>query len=613
MLIQFLCMLFPPVTAVMLRNRFKKEKRSALRNFIEYLLFALIINSIVVFTISILLGYEINNLRNFHIQFAALYILLSIILTVIIVFITCSIRIKAELNPIELQQMTTLKSKVNYIIKNVVTAVLLFASFVLLFSTVWIINNFGLITPEKLIFQMNVPLKGADINFINSYILDCIVTSFLLLLICMVIINFRWKNRMIIKVGVLSKRFQFPLSPHLFFKKFSVAVAGIFFTTSVVNFAVSMDIRGFYNFTFNDSNFIKQNFVDTKEVKLEFPKEKRNIIYILLESMEVTFMSKEHGGAQPVDLIPELTALSNDNISFRNSKLSGAYQLPGTGWTIAAMVSQTAGIPLRIPVGNNSYGRYGFFLPGALNLGDILNSQGYNQTLMVGSDAEFGGRKDLFTQHGNFKVLDYFTAIKDGVIDEGYKVWWGFEDNILYEYAKDELLNLSQQNKPFNFTFLTVDTHHVGGYVCSMCQHEHDYSFPNVLSCASRQVSNFINWIKAQDFYENTTIVIAGDHLSMETKFFEDLDENYTRTTYNAFLNSAITRRDQRDREFSTLDMFPTVLASMGVTIDGDRLGLGTNLFSQQPTMIEKYGFDKVTEELNKSSRFYNNRFLLPN
>src|SRR5690554_5300732 len=110
-------MLFPPVTAVMLRNRFKKEKRSALRNFIEYLLFALIINSIVVFTISILLGYEINNLRNFHIQFAALYILLSIILTVIIVFITCSIRIKAELNPIELQQMTTLKSKVNYIIK----------------------------------------------------------------------------------------------------------------------------------------------------------------------------------------------------------------------------------------------------------------------------------------------------------------------------------------------------------------------------------------------------------------------------------------------------------------------------------------------------------------
>ncbi len=609
MLIQFLCMLFPPITAVVLRNRFKKEKRGAFRNLIEYLIFALIINSIVVFIISILLGYEINNLRNFKIQFAALYIFLSIILTVIVVFLTCSIRIKAELNTVELHNMTSLK----LIMKNAVTALLLSASFVIWFSTIWILNNFGLVTPEKLIFQMNVPLKGTDINFIKSYVLECIVTSVLLLIFCMVIINVRWKNRLIIKVGVFSKSFGIPFSPHIFFKKFSVAVAGIFLTTGIVNFAVSMDIRGFYNFTFNNSQSIQQNFVDTKNVKLEFPKEKRNVIYILLESMEVTYMSKESGGSQPADLIPELTELAGDNISFRNSKLGGAYQLPGTGWTIAAMVSQTAGIPLRIPIGDNSYGRYGSFLPGALTLGEILENQGYNQTLMVGSDADFGGRKDLFTQHGNFKVLDYFTAIKDNVIEEGYKVWWGFEDNILYEYAKDELLNLSQQDKPFNFTILTVDTHHVGGYVCSMCQHKHDYSFPNVLSCASRQVSNFINWIKAQDFYENTTIVIAGDHLSMETKFFEDLDENYTRTTYNAFLNSAITRHDQRVREFSTLDMFPTILASMGVTIDGDRLGLGTNLFSQQPTLLEKYGFDKVTEELNKSSHFYNNRFLLSN
>lgn len=59
--------------------------------------------------------------------------------------------------------------------------------------------------------------------------------------------------------------------------------------------------------------------------------------------------------------------------------------------------------------------------------------------------------------------------------------------------------------------------------------------------------------------------------------------------------------------------MFPTILASMGVAIDGDRLGLGTNLFSQQPTLLEKYGIDEVIEELNKSSRFYNNRFLHPN
>ena len=35
------------------------------------------------------------------------------------------------------------------------------------------------------------------------------------------------------------------------------------------------------------------------------------------------------------------------------------------------------------------------------------------------------------------------------------------------------------------------------------------------------------------------------------------------------------------------MDMFPTTLASLGAVIDGDRLGLGTNLFSDKPTLAE--------------------------
>ena len=44
--------------------------------------------------------------------------------------------------------------------------------------------------------------------------------------------------------------------------------------------------------------------------------------------------------------------------------------------------------------------------------------------------------------------------------------------------------------------------------------------------------------------------------------------------------------------------------------IQGDRIGLGTNLFSDKPTILEQYGDEKVQKELAKSSAFYKQRIL---
>ena len=38
------------------------------------------------------------------------------------------------------------------------------------------------------------------------------------------------------------------------------------------------------------------------------------------------------------------------------------------------------------------------------------------------------------------------------------------------------------------------------------------------------------------------------------------------------------------------MDLFQTTLAAMGTKIDGDRLGLGTNLYSDKETLAERYG-----------------------
>ena len=54
------------------------------------------------------------------------------------------------------------------------------------------------------------------------------------------------------------------------------------------------------------------------------------------------------------------------------------------------------------------------------------------------------------------------------------------------------------------------------------------------------------------------------------------------------------------------MDMFPTTLAALGCKIKGERLALGTNLFSDKKTLLETYGYDEVADGLSKRSSFYN-------
>ena len=60
------------------------------------------------------------------------------------------------------------------------------------------------------------------------------------------------------------------------------------------------------------------------------------------------------------------------------------------------------------------------------------------------------------------------------------------------------------------------------------------------------------------------------------------------------------------------MDMYPTTLAALGIKINGNKLGLGTNLFSGEKTLIETIGEDTLERELVKNSKYYN-KYILGN
>ncbi len=110
--------------------------------------------------------------------------------------------------------------------------------------------------------------------------------------------------------------------------------------------------------------------------------------------------------------------------------------------------------------------------------------------------------------------------------------------------------------------------------------------------------------MQQQDFYEDTTIVICGDHRTMDKDFVSWVDDSYLRRTFTVVINGAATPSDpSRERRYSTFDLFPTTLAALGVEIDGERLGLGTNLYSDEDTLLEHYG-DSCRKMLSGPSDF---------
>lgn len=447
----------------------------------------------------------------------------------------------------------------------------------------WYIQKYGDISIENILFHLSVPLKNAPLEIFDGIMLPILfsVLSFFL-----VIIWVRFKNKYI---GYLS----------LFFLSF---IFGLYY------FEKHFSLSEFVKNQFSASNFIEENYVFPDDSNITFPKDKKNLIVIQVESLESSYADKENGGFFDKNYIPELTDIAKNNLSFStSSKMEGAMVLPESGWTIAAVVSETAGIPLKLfghtYLNNkfknmeidNSMGKYQYFLPGAITLGDILEKNGYKNYLFLGTGSTFAGNDLYFKEHGKYTIYDVYSMKK-------FKTEQYIHDDKLFQFVKEKLTTEIRQNEPWHLFIQTYDTH---------------FAPKEKFLETSSIISLFLNWLKSQPYFKDTVVVIVGDHCNMNQNDFVGIENeefrytgNKIRKVFNTFINSEVQAIQETNRKFSTLDFFPTILASIGVQIKNERLGLGINLFSKDETLLEKYGDNFIFEEISKKSSFYNKHLL---
>lgn len=474
------------------------------------------------------------------------------------------------------------------------------SAFLIIFAT-WFINYFGKLTPEQFLFNLSSPITGSA-DDANHHIYTSVLLTW-------VTVGIGAYYIMTQRVTLFNK--WRPLRHWLITTKRAALISSIAMVIGIAYTTWQLKLISVVRAYVAESTYIANHYVDPRDVTLTFPQNKKNLIHIYLESMENSYLDRDNGGYMEASLIPEMLTLAKEGTSFsQHDKMGGPYQTYGSSWSVASMINMDNGIPLKIAMNGNDYGKSGFFLPGIYGLGDILDHAGYEQTIMFGADADFGGLTTYFKTHGDYHIWDLKHARKAHYIPQDYNVWWGFEDDKLYNYAKEEITRLSQTGKPFHFVMETADTHFPDGYLSQHAPTPYRSHYANVIRYSSSEAFKFIRWIQSQPFYKDTVIVVTGDHLSMDKKFFEKFDPTYARTILNYFLNSSVTTTRTHHRQFSPLDFFPTILASIGVDIEGDRLGLGTNLFSETPTLIERDTLNVFDMELSKHSNYYNQTFV---
>lgn len=342
------------------------------------------------------------------------------------------------------------------------------------------------------------------------------------------------------------------------------------------------------------SNIYERYYVTPQ---IHTPKSPKNIIFIFAESIEDNFADEKYWGE---NLIPNLSKLKEEGTSF-----AGYESINGTNWTLASNVSTFCGVPIRVHLRDFLGTETEQFLPNTKCLPDILKSVGYYNVFSTSTYIHFVGT-DIFVGEHSFNEIygrdemlfeDYASAEDIGIKE------FGINDKKMFEFARQKITDLAKNNAPFFISIQTLDTHFPSGYVHPSCSITYGDT-RDAIKCLDKTIYDFVRWVQEQEFYNDTIIIIAGDHLMMTATDIADLTEAYpNRQIYNVILAKDTAPKIIK-KPYSMMDWGATVADKAGV-LSNKRLGLGVSLLGNEKTLTEKLGMRKFEEELLKNSAMY--------
>jgi phosphoglycerol transferase MdoB-like AlkP superfamily enzyme len=303
----------------------------------------------------------------------------------------------------------------------------------------------------------------------------------------------------------------------------------------------------------------------TGSIQQVFPDEvAKNLVLIYAESLEANYIDSELFPG----LTPNLSATAQEGHWFQRVE-----QYPGTGWTIAGIVSSQCGVPLFSERGGNE------ILTEVDNPFSEITCLAEHYREIGGQTIYVGGASLSFAGKGNFlRDNGYETVLGIDELPNANSHSWGMYDSEMFGYARQIFDELANGNKPFLLTALTLDTHHPYGTPSPGCTPYtlERSSMLDAVHCSDKLISDFIDHIRNSPVAGQTVIAIVSDHLLIKGDTISTLDLKERHILFLMLLPGAAPM--QHLGPSTHFDIGPTLLEAAGLR--GREAPFGRSLLS---------------------------------
>ena len=326
------------------------------------------------------------------------------------------------------------------------------------------------------------------------------------------------------------------------------------------------------------SNYVKSNQINPNSELFGVAKD-QNIIVISLESLQEFAINLEVNGEE---VTPFLNQFIQECYYFDNF-----YQQTSQGKTSdAEFITENS-----LYAADRGSAFYAKSQNQYESLASIFKGQGYYTAVFHANEKEFWNRETMYEALG----FDHFFDESAFLVNEENSFGWGLTDEAFFEQTLNYLKGLPQ---PFYAKLLTLTNHYPFEipeqyqYISSPeTNNEIVNHYITTVRYLDEALKSFITNLKESGLYDNTMIVMYGDHYGLSESYYEDLAIllQEEEITLNRHLDLQrvpfiIHLPNQEEGEVVStvsgqIDMKPTLLNLVGLPVNA-YINFGQDLFA---------------------------------
>jgi phosphoglycerol transferase MdoB-like AlkP superfamily enzyme len=248
------------------------------------------------------------------------------------------------------------------------------------------------------------------------------------------------------------------------------------------------------------------------------------------------------------------------------------------------------------------------FLQNQTCLSDVLAGLGYNNAVVVGSPITFAGQVHFAASHNIPRIIDQTVMEANSPIDVFSRARPGYavDDQMVFAFGRDLYDEFTAKEQPLFISLQTGGPHGASGYLSRNCK-PNDVAVMSgnvaaTTACKLQSKFSFIEHVRETRGDRSIVIMVTSDHLKHAPEFFRNypLEDRRNFVTFMSlgFDNPVANAGDTVSAQAPMIDIYPSLLAYLGIGPTDGRAALGISIFGETPTLVAQKGFRGLNEAL---------------